>query len=85
MSSNLILWDTGAISNPWGGALAYPIQNTIVSSAASSSIPMFDVRIMNRAIQESGGEATDSANLGTVHYTYDDMQNNDAKVTLPYG
>jgi len=46
---------------------------------------MFDVRIMNRAIQESGGEATDSANLGTVHYTYDDMQNNDAKVTLPYG
>ena len=46
---------------------------------------MFDVRVMAAAISESGGEAADSFNLGTVHYTYDDMANNDGRVTLPYG
>ena len=48
-------------------------------------LPIFDARVMASAINESGGEATDSANLGTVHYTYDDMKNNDGLVTLPYG
>lgn len=45
----------------------------------------WDTRIMNRAISQSDGQATNSSNLGTVHYTYDDVKNNDAKVTLPFG
>lgn len=45
----------------------------------------WDVRTMDRAISEKDGEATNSANLGTVHYTYDDVKNNDAQVTLPFG
>jgi len=56
-----------------------------VESQESSLLPMFDVRVMAAAISESGGEAADSFNLGTVHYTYDDMANNDGRVTLPYG
>jgi hypothetical protein len=84
MSSNLIIWDSGAVSNPWAENLAYPIQNVNVCLTASI-LSVFDARVMNRAIRQSGGEATDSANLGTVHYTYDDMENNDGKVTLPYG
>jgi len=45
----------------------------------------FDVRVMNRAISQSDGQATNPDNLGTVHYTYDDMRKNDGKVTLPFG
>lgn len=45
----------------------------------------FDVRIMNRAVAQSNGEATNPDNLGTIHYTYDDMKKNDGKVTLPFG
>ena len=51
----------------------------------TSVLSIFEARVMNKAISESGGEATNSANLGTVHYTYDDMKNNDGLVTLPYG
>lgn len=51
----------------------------------SAVITCFDARVMDRAISESGGLATDSANLGTVHYTYRDMLDNEGKVSLPYG
>ena len=51
----------------------------------SAVITCFDARVMNRAISQSDGEATNDANLGTVHYTYDDMRRNSGKVTLPYG
>jgi len=51
----------------------------------SAVLSVFDARVMNIAVSESGGEATNSANLGVVHYTYDDMKNNDGMVTLPYG
>jgi hypothetical protein len=57
----------------------------VADSGEGAVLSIFDARIMNRAISESGGEATDIANLGTVHYTYDDMKNNDGLVTLPYG
>lgn len=51
----------------------------------SAIITCFDARVMDRAISESDGEATNQSNLGTVHYTYDDMNRNEGKVTLPYG
>lgn len=52
---------------------------------SSAVITCFDARVMDRAISESGGLATDSANLGTIHYTYRDMLDNEGKVSLPYG
>lgn len=54
-------------------------------SIKEATCAFFDARVMNRAISESGGEATDSTNLGSVHYSYDDVNRNDGKVTLPYG
>ena len=54
-------------------------------TALSATGFFFDTRIMSRAISEADGQATNPDNLGTVHYTYDDMKNNDAKVTLPFG
>jgi len=51
----------------------------------SAVITCFDARVMNRAISQSDGQATNDENLGTVHYTYDDMKRNSGKVTLPYG
>ena len=57
----------------------------LVSQNDNAVLSVFDARVMNIAVAESGGEATNSANLGTVHYTYDDMKNNDGLVTLPYG
>lgn len=52
---------------------------------SSAVITCFDARVMDRAISESDGQATNQNNLGTVHYTYDDMNRNEGKVTLPYG
>jgi len=57
----------------------------VLDASEGSVMPVFEARVMNQAIKESGGEATDSTNLGTIHYTYDDMKNNDGLVTLPYG
>ncbi len=57
----------------------------VLHSAETSSLPVFEARVMNKAISESGGEATDSTNLGSVSHSYDDAKNNDFKVTLPYG
>lgn len=86
MSSNMIIWDESDVHNPYGGYLLYPIQNIITNEEPKGSVmPIFDARVMNKAITESGGEATDDANLGAVHYMYDDAVNNDFKVSLPYG
>lgn len=54
------------------------------SIVTAKTVYLFDVRIMNRAISESGGKAVGN-NLGTVSYIYDDMKNNEGKVHLPYG
>ena len=66
--------------NVLGRSIGFRTNWSIFSSASvpkSSIGAFFDVRVMNRAISESGGEAADSENLGTVHYTYDDVKNND--------
>jgi len=86
MASNLIIWNNLDVSNPWGGNLMNTVSNIItINDTKSSVLPIFDARVMNQAISESGGEATDDANLGAVHYMYDDAVNNDFKVSLPYG
>ena len=57
----------------------------IASVGAANTIHLFDVRVMNIAVTETGGEAVDSANLGAISYVFDDMKNNEGDVTLPYG
>jgi len=59
----------------WGGG----------ASNAAQTIFLFDVRVFKKAISESGGQAVDSTNLGTISYVFDDMLNNDGKVQLPFG
>lgn len=56
-----------------------------LDAGEGSVMPVFEARVMNQAISENDGQATDPNNLGAVHYSYDDMVNNDGKVTLPYG
>ena len=80
------------VSPPIDGGLANEFDRRLMSNsygagiAGQSAIGVFwDVRAMDRAISESGGEATNSNNLGTVHYTYEDVKSNDSKVTLPFG
>lgn len=46
---------------------------------------MFDLRVMDKAVSESGGSAANTNNLGAVSYVFDDLDNNDGNVTLPYG
>jgi len=50
----------------------------------NSTIFVFDIRIMDRAVSESGGIAVGSDN-GSISYFFDDVSNNDGQVLLPYG
>lgn len=50
-----------------------------------STAYLFDLRVMNKAISESGGSAVNQGNLGAISYVYDDVKNNGGKVTLPFG
>lgn len=84
MSSNLTIWETGLVSNPWGAPLAMPIRNHI-SIPAISAFYVFDLRVMDEAVSESGGKAADSSDLGAISYMFDDMVNNNGKVHLPLG
>jgi len=67
--------DRRAIADMWSGATVNPAQSCF----------LFDVRVFKRAISESGGQAVDPTNLGTISYVFDDMLNNDGKVQLPFG
>jgi len=51
---------------------------------ANSTIFVFDVRIMDRAVSESGGVAIGTDN-GAISYFHDDVKNNDGQVSLPWG
>ena len=83
MSSNLIIWQGGVTNNPWGSYLATPIRNYVAVSPSQSAY-MFDVRVMNKAISESGGQAA-ATDLGAITYVFKDMIDNNGKVTLPFG
>ena len=50
----------------------------------NSTIFIFDIRIMDRAVSESGGVAVGNDN-GAISYFFDDVRNNDGQVMLPYG
>ena len=50
----------------------------------NSTIFVFDIRIMDRAVSESGGVAIGTDN-GAISYFFDDNLNNDGQVTLPWG
>ena len=50
----------------------------------NSSIFIFDLRIMDRAVSESGGVGVGSDN-GSISYFYDVVLNNDGQVNLPFG
>jgi len=56
----------------------------IFTGKGNSTIFIFDVRIMDRAVSESGGIAVGSDN-GAISYFFDDVANNDGQVTLPFG
>ena len=50
----------------------------------NSTIFVFDIRIMDRAVSDSGGVAVGSDN-GAISYFFDDMKSNDGQVTQPWG
>ncbi len=52
---------------------------------AGATAYIFDLRVMNQAVTESGGQAANTNNLGTISYVFDDMKNIDGKVLLPFG
>lgn len=82
--ANLIIWDTGGLpSNPYGGG-SLTVSNYNSFSFASSAY-IFDLRVMNKAISESGGTATNSDDLGAISYAYNDMLTNNGKTLLPFG
>jgi len=54
------------------------------ASKNNSTIFVFDIRIMSRAVSESGGVAIGSDN-GSISYFFDDNLNNDGQVTQPFG
>jgi len=58
-----------------------------IASADPSTAFLFDLRVFNKAIDESGGLGDDPTNLdlGTVSYIFNDMVNNEGKVHLPFG
>lgn len=55
-----------------------------VPAISKSSAYIFDLRVMNKAVTESGGVGV-GTDLGVISYMYDDMKTNDGKVTLPFG
>lgn len=82
--NNLIIWEQGVVRDPWMDYLAKPFRNHI-SAVPTRSCFLFDLRVMNKAISESGGKAADDTDLGAVSYYYDDVKNNNGKITLPFG
>lgn len=54
------------------------------SGSWENTIYVFDVRMMDKSIEESGGKAVGN-DYGAISYIFDDMENNSGKVTLPYG
>lgn len=54
---------------------------------APSTAFLFDVRVFNKAITESGGLGDDPSNndLGAISYVFKDMEDNEGKVHLPFG
>ena len=84
MSSNLTVFHGGGFSNPWNGYLMTPAFNTAMKTIVQGAF-IFDLRVMNKAITVEGGKAADSTDLGTVSYSFDDLLNNNGKVTLPFG
>ncbi len=83
--ANLIIWDTGGLpSNPYSTAGAPTVSNYNSFSFVSSAY-IFDLRVMNKAISESGGTATNSDDLGAISYAYNDMLTNNGKTLLPFG
>lgn len=83
--ANLIIWDTGGLpSNPYSTSGASTVSNYNSFSFISSAY-IFDLRVMNKAISESGGTATNSDDLGAISYAYNDMLTNNGKTLLPFG
>lgn len=64
----------GIFGSPYGG----------FATKGTSTIFAFDIRIMDRAITDTGGVAVGNDN-GAVSYFFDDNKNNDGQVTQPYG
>lgn len=83
MSSNLIIWENGVVNNPWGSYMATPFRNHNATPPLKGGY-MFDVRVMNKAISESGGQAA-ASDLGAITYVFRDMLDNNGKVHLPFG
>lgn len=84
MSSNIIVWETGAVEESGRTYIASPIRNH-VSIIPSKSCFLFDVRVMNKAISESGGMAADSTDLGAISDVFLDITKNNGKSYLPFG
>ena len=74
----------GLVNDPWNTPLLTPSANYLMQPPSQSCF-LFDLRVMNKAITESGGKAADSDDLGTISYMYDDMVKNNGKVHLPFG
>ena len=58
-----------------------------LAKSAPSTAFLYDLRVFNKALDESGGLGDDpnNSNLGTISYIFDDMTDNEGKVTLPFG
>jgi len=50
----------------------------------TSTAFIFDLRVMDKAVSESGGVGV-GTDLGVISYMYDDMKTNNGKVHLPFG
>ena len=84
MSSNLTIWQTGSSPGSYGSVSSAPLVN-YSSASFSSAAFIFDLRVMNKAISESGGTATNPDDLGAISYAYNDMLTNNGKTLLPFG
>lgn len=84
MSSNVIIWETGPVEESGRTYLASPIRNH-VSIIPTKTAFMFDIRVMNKAISESGGKAADSTDLGAITDVFLDITKNNGKSYLPFG
>jgi hypothetical protein len=56
---------------------------TVIPDESTAFI--FDLRVINKAVSESGGKGVGTTDLGAISYIYDDMKKNGGKVHLPFG